>query len=135
MKTWLEITKGFDKACIQILFFLKMSILQSLQLSDNRTIGIMMISLGSFFFFIGILMIFDRGLMALGNLLFLGYINYLCMFYLYRGFPFLIGFQTTLAFFNPIRHPTVLISSSYIFKIEKSSSLTLFLWCNTHFFL
>lgn len=96
-----------------------MSLLQSLQLSDNRTIGIMMISLGSFFFFIGVLMIFDRGLMALGNLLFLGYYNYLCVFYLNRGFPFLIGFQTTLAFFNPIRHPTVFIIIIYNYIIRK----------------
>lgn len=50
-----------------------MQLLQSLQLSDNRTIGIMLISLGSLFFFLGIIFLLDRGLLALGNLLFLAY--------------------------------------------------------------
>lgn len=80
-----------------------MQLLQSLQLSDNRTIGIMLISLGALFFFLGIIFLLDRGLLALGNLLFLAYKKIL----FFSGFPFLIGFQTTLAFFNPIKHPAV----------------------------
>jgi hypothetical protein len=60
-------------------------------ISDNTRIGILMVSLGFLFLFLGILLFFDSGFLAIGNILFLG------------GIPFIIGFQPTLKFFNPTR--------------------------------
>mmetsp|Transcript_18678 Transcript_18678/g.65987 ORF Transcript_18678/g.65987 Transcript_18678/m.65987 type:complete len:150 (-) Transcript_18678:106-555(-) len=61
-----------------------------LNVSDNKKIGMFMLGLGAVFLFLGVLFFFDRVLMALGNMLFLG------------GFPFLIGFKRSLDLFNPI---------------------------------
>jgi hypothetical protein len=49
--------------------------------SDNRKIGIGLLGFGSFMMLMGIVFFFDRGLLALGNLMFLS------------AFPFLIGFS------------------------------------------
>lgn len=59
-------------------------------LDDQRKIGIALLGLGGLFLALGVLLFFDRALLAVGNLLFL------C------GFPFLIGFDRSLRFFNPI---------------------------------
>jgi hypothetical protein len=59
--------------------------------SDNMKIGILLVSLGFLFLSLGVLLFFDSGLLTVGNILLLA------------GFPFLLGFQKTLAFFNPFR--------------------------------
>lgn len=41
------------------------------QFNDNKKIGMMLVGVGSLFFFAGVLLLLDRGLMALGNILFL----------------------------------------------------------------
>lgn len=60
-----------------------------LAVSDNKKIGMFMLGLGAFFMFLGVLFFFDRALLALGDVLFLG------------GFPFLIGVKRSLTLFNP----------------------------------
>jgi hypothetical protein len=61
------------------------------QLSDNRKIGIMLMVCGLTFLFLGVLLVFNSGLLAMGNILFLA------------SFPFLIGLKPTLSFFNPLQ--------------------------------
>eukprot|EP01100_Stratorugosa_tubuloviscum_P001672 TRINITY_DN1379_c0_g1_i1.p1 TRINITY_DN1379_c0_g1~~TRINITY_DN1379_c0_g1_i1.p1 ORF type:complete len:139 (-),score=38.99 TRINITY_DN1379_c0_g1_i1:228-644(-) len=56
-------------------------------LSDNYKIGILLSGFGLFFTFSGVLLFFDRGLLAIGNLLFLS------------GVTMLIGFKKTFALF------------------------------------
>lgn len=58
---------------------------------DNTRIGVLMVGLGSLFLFLGVLLFFDSGLLAIGNILFL------------TGIPFIIGFKQTLRFFDPRR--------------------------------
>ena len=60
-----------------------------IMLSDNKKIGIGLLGFGCFLIVVGVMLFFDRGLLALGNLMFLS------------GFPFLIGFAKTIKFFNP----------------------------------
>jgi len=60
-------------------------------MSDNMKIGVLLVSLGFLFLFLGIVLFFDAGLLAIGNILFLS------------GFPFIIGFQRALSFFNPMK--------------------------------
>lgn len=60
-------------------------------LDDQRKIGITLVALGCLFLGLGVLLFFDRPLLAIGNLLFL------C------GFPFLIGFERSVRFFNPLQ--------------------------------
>jgi hypothetical protein len=62
-----------------------------LNFSDNMKIGILMVALGFLFLFLGMLLFFDAGLLTIGNALLLA------------GFPFIIGWQKTLVFFNPIK--------------------------------
>lgn len=52
-------------------------------LTDNQKIGIGMICIGLFFIFLGVVMIFDAVLIAIGNTLFLS------------GLCFAIGFERT----------------------------------------
>ncbi|KAJ6251467.1 golgi transport protein [Anaeramoeba flamelloides] len=56
-------------------------------ISQNRTIGIGLSVFGCLFMFIGVLMMFDRPLLTMGNLLFLG------------GITFLLGIKRTKTFF------------------------------------
>eukprot|EP00887_Chlorella_sp_A99_P003235 scaffold9.g3235.t1 len=56
-------------------------------LDDKRKIGVGLTGLGFLFFFIGVLFFFDRGLLAMGNILFLA------------GVALTIGPQATLRFF------------------------------------
>jgi len=58
------------------------------QLSDTRKIGTLLVSLGVFFFFLGILLFFDSKLLAMGNIMFL------------VGFTFLSGMRRSLHFFG-----------------------------------
>lgn len=60
-------------------------------ISDNTKIGVLMVGLGVLFLFLGIILFFDSGLLAIGNILFLA------------GIPFIIGFSRTLQFLNPAR--------------------------------
>ena len=57
--------------------------------SDNRKIGIGLLGIGSFFMFMGVIFFFDRGLLALGNLMFLS------------AFPFLIGVARYIHLYKP----------------------------------
>ncbi|EAW20608.1 vesicle transport protein GOT1A [Aspergillus lentulus] len=57
-------------------------------LSDNQKIGVIFCSAGGLFLFGGVLMFFDRSLLAMGNVLFL------------IGLTLIIGVQRTLAFFS-----------------------------------
>ena len=52
-----------------------------------------LLAIGAAFLGLGMLLFFDRALLALGNLLFVA------------AFPFLIGFQRSVRFFNPIARP------------------------------
>jgi hypothetical protein len=60
-------------------------------MSDNMKIGVLLTGLGFLFLFLGMILFFDSGLLAIGNILFLA------------GFPFIIGFSRSLQFFNPMR--------------------------------
>jgi hypothetical protein len=60
-------------------------------LTDNRKIGIMLTVLGLGFMMLGILLFFDSGLIAIGDILFLA------------SFPFLVGVQSSLNLFNPFK--------------------------------
>ncbi|DAA77902.1 TPA_exp: hypothetical protein A8136_5605 [Trichophyton benhamiae CBS 112371] len=59
----------------------------SMWLTDTQKVGVVFCSGGSLFLFLGILMFFDRSLLAMGNILFL------------IGLPLILGPQKTLAFF------------------------------------
>jgi Got1/Sft2-like family len=60
-------------------------------LSDNTKLGVTMTALGCLFLFFGVILFFDSGLLTIGNILLLA------------GIPFIIGWQRTLLFFNPIK--------------------------------
>eukprot|EP01117_Protostelium_nocturnum_P007769 TRINITY_DN2780_c0_g1_i1.p1 TRINITY_DN2780_c0_g1~~TRINITY_DN2780_c0_g1_i1.p1 ORF type:complete len:139 (-),score=25.70 TRINITY_DN2780_c0_g1_i1:127-543(-) len=60
-------------------------------LDDNQKIGVLLTGGGLFFSFIGVLLLFDRGLLAIGNLLFLA------------GITLVIGFRKTFRFFSQKR--------------------------------
>jgi len=63
----------------------------ALGLSDNQKIGLMMTGLGLAFLLLGMLLLFDSGLLAIGNVLFL------------VGLALLVGVPKFLEFFNPMR--------------------------------
>eukprot|EP01114_Cavostelium_apophysatum_P014805 TRINITY_DN3925_c0_g1_i1.p1 TRINITY_DN3925_c0_g1~~TRINITY_DN3925_c0_g1_i1.p1 ORF type:complete len:140 (-),score=1.97 TRINITY_DN3925_c0_g1_i1:50-469(-) len=56
-------------------------------LDDTQKIGALLTGFGVFFSFLGVMMLFDRGLLAIGNILFLA------------GVTTVIGFQKALKFF------------------------------------
>eukprot|EP01006_Ploeotia_vitrea_P030907 TRINITY_DN63217_c0_g1_i3.p2 TRINITY_DN63217_c0_g1~~TRINITY_DN63217_c0_g1_i3.p2 ORF type:complete len:144 (+),score=57.08 TRINITY_DN63217_c0_g1_i3:10-441(+) len=56
-------------------------------INNNRKIGIGLTAFGAAFLFLGVLLLFDRGLLALGNMLFLS------------GITLLIGARKTVRFF------------------------------------
>eukprot|EP01102_Stenamoeba_stenopodia_P002663 TRINITY_DN12519_c0_g1_i1.p1 TRINITY_DN12519_c0_g1~~TRINITY_DN12519_c0_g1_i1.p1 ORF type:complete len:141 (-),score=30.74 TRINITY_DN12519_c0_g1_i1:30-452(-) len=56
-------------------------------LTDNQKIGALLTGFGLFFLFFGTLLFLDRGLLAIGNILFLS------------GIIWFIGFKKTIAFF------------------------------------
>merc|ERR1712037_577970 len=58
-------------------------------ISDNRKIGIFLGLISGLFLFLGVIFFFDWALLAIGNIMFVA------------AFPFLIGFQRTIMFFNP----------------------------------
>ena len=62
------------------------------KLDDRRTIGVGLTGLGVVFSFVGILMFLDKGLIALGNILFLA------------GITLTIGPPATLRFFTRRKH-------------------------------
>eukprot|EP01089_Gocevia_fonbrunei_P001011 TRINITY_DN10969_c0_g1_i3.p1 TRINITY_DN10969_c0_g1~~TRINITY_DN10969_c0_g1_i3.p1 ORF type:complete len:115 (+),score=5.11 TRINITY_DN10969_c0_g1_i3:121-465(+) len=62
-----------------------------LSLSDNQKIGILLTGFGLFFTVFGVLLFFDRGLLAIGNLLFL------------LGVTLVIGPRKTYTFFFQMR--------------------------------
>ncbi|KAK8793580.1 hypothetical protein JH06_1123 [Blastocystis sp. subtype 4] len=62
--------------------------------SDNRKIGVILVSLGVTLLVLGVILFFDSALLAMGNILFLG------------GMPFLFGFMRCLHFFNPFENPS-----------------------------
>lgn len=62
-----------------------------LNISDGQKIGILLTGFGLFFTFFGVLMLFDRGLLAIGNLLFL------------TGVTLIIGGRKTFRFFFQMR--------------------------------
>lgn len=57
------------------------------EVTDIQKIGIGLTGFGLFFLFLGVLFIFDKGLLALGNILFLS------------GLAFVIGLERTFRFF------------------------------------
>jgi ABC-type Co2+ transport system permease subunit len=63
-----------------------------INLSDNRSIGVMLSALGMLFSFSGIILFLDKGLMALGNIMFLA------------GITMTIGARATIKFFARPRH-------------------------------
>ncbi|XP_014674633.1 PREDICTED: vesicle transport protein GOT1B-like [Priapulus caudatus] len=58
-----------------------------IEVTDFQKIGVGLAGFGIAFLFLGVLLLFDAGLLALGNILFLS------------GLAFVIGFQRTLSFF------------------------------------
>jgi len=58
-----------------------------LQISDTQKIGIGLVGFGVAFLFLGVLFLFDKGLLAIGNILFLS------------GLAFVIGLERTFRFF------------------------------------
>ena len=62
-------------------------------LSDNQKVGMLLTGLGCLFLLLGTLLLFDAGLLAIGNVLFL------------TGLTLIIGLRSCLGFFNPMRKP------------------------------
>lgn len=58
-----------------------------IEISDFQKIGVGLAGFGVTFLFLGVLMLFDKGLLAIGNILFLS------------GLAFIIGLERTLRFF------------------------------------
>lgn len=58
---------------------------------DNQKVGMLMVGLGVLFLLLGTLLLFDSGLLAIGNVLFL------------VGLALMIGLMKCLAFFDPRR--------------------------------
>jgi len=58
-----------------------------MQITDSQKIGIGLAGFGVLFLFMGVVLLFDKGLLAIGNILFLA------------GLAFLIGFDRTFRFF------------------------------------
>ena len=63
--------------------------MQLLPFNDTTKTGLVLSALGFLFMFLGVLLFFDRGLLAIGNVLLLS------------GICFILGISRTLMFFNP----------------------------------
>lgn len=61
-------------------------------MDDQRKIGVGLTGFGALFIFLGVLFFFDKGLLAMGNLMFLS------------GVSLTIGFRSTLSFFTKRRN-------------------------------
>ncbi|KAL3481437.1 vesicle transport protein [Aspergillus californicus] len=75
----------------------------SVWMTDNQKIGVIFCSGGGLFLFGGVLMFFDRSLLAMGNILFL------------IGLTLIIGLQKTLAFFS--RRQKINGTAAFVFGI------------------
>ena len=73
--------------------------------TDNRKIGIVLTTAGGIILIMGVVLLFDPVLLAMGNILFLGSVRMLLLSC--RGMPFLFGFLRCLHFFNPLENPGV----------------------------
>ncbi|PIK45702.1 Vesicle transport protein GOT1B [Apostichopus japonicus] len=58
-----------------------------IEVTDTQKIGIGLAAFGGFFLFLGVVLLFDRGLLAIGNILFIS------------GLAFVIGLERTFRFF------------------------------------
>lgn len=65
------------------------AMLPGMNMTDQRKIGLLLIGLGLLFLVLGVVFMFDSGLLAIGNVLFL------------LGWPFVVGLSLTFQFFNP----------------------------------
>ncbi|BES98829.1 unnamed protein product [Nesidiocoris tenuis] len=73
------------------------------ELTDTQRIGIGLASFGVFFLFLGVLLLFDKGLLAIGNILFI--CGLACVIGLERTFRFFFQrhkVRATVAFFGGI---------------------------------
>ncbi|KAL4949870.1 vesicle transport protein [Aspergillus filifer] len=75
----------------------------SVWMTDNQKIGVIFCSGGGLFLFGGVLMFFDRSLLAMGNILFL------------IGLTLIIGLEKTLAFFS--RRQKLKGTAAFVFGI------------------
>jgi hypothetical protein len=62
-------------------------------INDNQKVAMVCVGLGVVFLLLGMILLFDSGLLAIGNILFL------------VGLTMLFGIQSCLSFFNPMRKP------------------------------
>lgn len=58
-----------------------------IEVTDTQKIGIGLAAFGGFFLFLGVVLLFDKGLLAIGNILFIS------------GLAFVIGLERTFRFF------------------------------------
>lgn len=73
------------------------------EVSDTQKIGVGLAAFGVFFLFLGVLLLFDKGLLAIGNILFI--CGLACVIGLERTFRFFFQrhkYKATLAFFGGI---------------------------------
>ncbi|KAL4751999.1 vesicle transport protein [Aspergillus terricola var. indicus] len=89
----------------------------SVWMTDNQKIGVIFCSGGGLFLFGGVLMFFDRSLLAMGNILFL------------IGLTLIIGLEKTIAFFS--RRQKLKGTAAFTFGIF----LILFRWPLTGFLI
>jgi hypothetical protein len=61
--------------------------MMSFEMNDRKKIGLGLTGFGVFFSFLGIVFVFDKGLLAMGNILFIS------------GVSLTIGFKSTMQFF------------------------------------
>ncbi|KAK6933483.1 Vesicle transport protein, Got1/SFT2-like [Dillenia turbinata] len=83
----------------------------SFEMNDRKKIGIGLTGFGIFFSFLGILFLFDKGLLAMGNILFLS------------GVTLTIGLKSTIQFFMKPQNYKGTISFGVGFFLDKEKSL------------